>query len=754
MSSLENEETLTSYATKRRTKKAMSPREANVALDPFRNKPKKRRRRSLSSEDMAKALSSHVAKQKRQNDAERIRRVRRDLPIYPFRGEIVDAIDRSSAVVVVGATGSGKSTQIPQYLLDVSPSRRKKSSSVIVGHGQCVAITQPRRVAAMTVAKRVAKERGCTLGSEVGYAVRFDDCSGPDTRVRYMTDGLLLREAMVNRTLGRYRVIVLDEAHERSLHTDILLGFLKGLLRRRSNLRLVIMSATLNADAFSQFFNDAPVLRIAGRMHPVRMMYTAEPQADYVDAIITSVLQIHVDEKEGDILAFLTGQEEIESVASVLRQRMEEIMKDCAPHLRPAQLLVCPIFAALPHAEQMRVFAETPPNHRKVVLATNIAESSVTIPGIRYVVDAGFSKQRAYRAKTGVECLLVTPISQEQAWQRSGRAGREAPGVCYRLYTEDAFETKLRPVAIPEIQRCNLCTVILQLKASGIDDITSFDFIEPPRPGAVLRALQQLLALGALRERDGALTSTGKQMASLPLSAEYAKLLIQSGQSRFDCVSKALTLVAMLSVDSVLFFPKDKREAATNAHRRFSVHDSDHETLLNVYDAFHDANQSLEWCRKHFVNFRSMRLATRIRAQLEEIREKALRNATGNGVEEKEDAATKTKDTDEYEATMRLRQCLAASCFLSSARVQPGATKGAHRSYRTLVTSQTVSIHPSSVLFRRAPRCVIYNELVLTARQYMRCVTAIPVEWLLEYAPGSFEKTHRDPKAANKTPRV
>jgi len=707
-----------------------------------KKKKKKKKKKRAKKILVTQTTNGHGRKRKKTEEDEasraRMLRKRAQLPIYPYRKEIVDTIFNSSsrAVVIVGATGSGKSTQIPQYLLDVSALR---SGKPIIGRNQCVAITQPRRVAATTVAKRVAEERMVKLGGEVGYAVRFEDMSEPRTRIRFVTDGLLLREAMVSRNLKRYHVIVLDEAHERSLHTDILLGFLRGLLRRREDLRVVIMSATLNAKLFSDFFDSAPVLRVEGRQHPVRMMYACEPQPDYVDAVITAVLQIHIDEgrKNGDILAFLTGQEEIDSVAAVLRKRIADALRDIPIAQRPLQLLVCPIYAAMPSSQQMRVFAPTPPQHRKVVLATNIAESSVTIPGIRFVIDTGFSKQRAYRAKTGIECLHVAPISQEQAWQRSGRAGREGPGTCYRLYTESGFETHLRPVALPEIQRCNLCTVVLQLKATGIDDVAAFDFIEPPRPAALLRALRQLLVLGALREEDGQLTSLGKQMAALPLAPEYAKLLIESRRPQFRCTSAALTLVAMLSVDSVLFFPKENREEAAAAHQRFAVHDSDHETLLNVFAAYNESRGSSDWCRKNFVNGRSLRLAVRIRAQLDEIlRSENAKASTVRCQEEEEVVDT----TGEETLRIRLRQCLAASCFLGSARIQPKVTHGARRTYKSLTTSQTVSIHPSSVLFRKTPACVIYNELVLTARQYMRCVTSIPPEWLVEFAPHCFDK--------------
>ncbi len=282
--------------------------------------------------------------------------------------------------------------------------------------------------------------------------------------------------------------------------------------------------------------------------------------------------------------------------------------------------------------------------------------------------------------------------------------------------------------------------MILQLKAAGIEDVSSFDFIDPPSSGAILRSLQQLLALGALRESDGKLTPLGKEMSGLPLNVSFAKLLIES--FRFRCVDMALTLVAMLSVDSVLFYPKDKREAAAAAHQRFAVFDSDHETLVSVYDAYHDAKESSDWCQKHFVNARSMRLATRIRDQLKRMISKKI--------ERENDDDDEDKDDTEEDTRRRLRQCLTASCFLCSARVQPAVSKGNRRVFKTMVTSQIVSIHPSSVLFRRAPNCVIYNELVLTARQYMRCITAIPAEWLVEFAPKSFEATHRRKKIMDK----
>jgi pre-mRNA-splicing factor ATP-dependent RNA helicase DHX15/PRP43 len=360
-------------------------------------------------------------------------KVRRALPVYQFLDLLHTAVQENQVVVVEGETGSGKTTQIPSALLAVNP------------RGMQVACTQPRRVAATSVAKRVAEEMDVNLGEEVGYNIRFDDCSGPRTVLKFVTDGMLLREAMEDPELKRYSTVILDEAHERTLSTDVLFGLLKEVLQRRKDLKVVVMSATLDAESFQRYFDGAPLLRVPGRLHPVEVYYTPEPERDYVEASINTVIQIHKCEEPGDILVFLTGEFEIEDCCRKILAETDSLGPEYGP-------LVCyPLYSALSNEKQNLIFSEAPaprvpggPPGRKVVVSTNIAETSLTIDGIVYVVDPGFSKQKVYNPRIRVESLLVSPISQASANQRKGRAGRTRPGKCFRLYTEKAFQEQLQ----------------------------------------------------------------------------------------------------------------------------------------------------------------------------------------------------------------------------------------------------------------------------------------------------------------------
>lgn len=418
---------------------------------------------------------------------------REDLPVWLAREHFLKHVKESSTLILVGETGSGKTTLAPQLILDAG----------LAGSRGRIACTQPRRVAAISVARHVAQERNCELGAEVGYTVRFDDCTSKQTRLRYMTDGMLLREALLDPTLKNYSVVIIDEAHERTIAIDVLLGILKKALEARPvHFRVIIMSATLDAAAFKTYFPGSTAAYVEGRQYPVDILYTAEPQESYLDSAITAVLQIHLDEGPGDILVFLTGHDDIEAAEQLLSQRASILLMD-SQHFG---LIIVPLYAALAPEAQLRVFEPAPQGFRKVILATNIAETSVTIPGIRYVVDSGFVKMRTYSARLGADCLEVVPISQAQARQRSGRAGREGPGKVYRLYTEKAFET-LQKTTEAEIKRANLASVVLQLKAMGIRDVLAFDFIDSPSRGALLRAFELLFALGAL-DTKGSLTET------------------------------------------------------------------------------------------------------------------------------------------------------------------------------------------------------------------------------------------------------
>ncbi|OBZ79639.1 Pre-mRNA-splicing factor ATP-dependent RNA helicase prp22 [Grifola frondosa] len=388
---------------------------------------------------------------------------RKNLPIYKLRDSLLQAIREHQVLIVVGDTGSGKTTQMTQYMAEDGLADRGK-----------IGCTQPRRVAAMSVAKRVAEEVGCRLGQEVGYTIRFEDCTSQETRIKYMTDGMLQRECLIDPDVSAYSVIMLDEAHERTIATDVLFGLLKKAIKRRPDLKLIVTSATLDAEKFSKYFFGCPIFTIPGRTYPVEVLYTKEPETDYLDASLITVMQIHLSEPPGDVLLFLTGQEEIDTACEILYERMKAL----GPKV--PELMILPIYSALPSEVQSRVFEPTPPGARKVVVATNVAETSLTIPGIYYVIDPGFSKQNAYDPRLGMDSLVVMPISQAQARQRAGRAGRTGPGKCYRLYTEAAFRNEMLPNSIPDIQRTNLSHTILMLKAMGINDLLSFDFMDPP----------------------------------------------------------------------------------------------------------------------------------------------------------------------------------------------------------------------------------------------------------------------------------
>ncbi|XP_050840346.1 pre-mRNA-splicing factor ATP-dependent RNA helicase DHX16 isoform X13 [Serinus canaria] len=517
---------------------------------------------------------------------------RRALPIFPFRDELVAAVAQHQVLVIEGETGSGKTTQIPQYLHEEGYTRG----------GLKIGVTQPRRVAAMSVAARVAVEMGTKLGNEVGYSIRFEDCTSERTVLKYMTDRMLLREFLTEPDLASYSVIMVDEAHERTLHTDVLFGLIKDIARFRPQLKVLVASATLDTERFSAFFDHAPVFRIPGRRFPVDIYYTKAPEADYLEACVVSVLQIHVTQPPGDILVFLTGQEEIEACVELLQERCRRLGS------RLPELLVLPIYANLPSELQARIFQPTPPGARKVVVATNIAETSVTIDGIVYVLDPGFCKQKSYSARTGMESLVVTPCSkasanqragragrvsqvsqcvpgvsqvcprcvtgvpvcprcvpvcprcvpgvsqvcpcpQASANQRAGRAGRVAPGKCFRLYTAWAFQHELEETAVPEIQRADLGALVLLLKSLGINDLIHFDFLDPPPHETLVLALEQLYALGALNHL-GELTTLGRRMAELPVEPMLAKMILASEQ--YGCTEEVLTVAAMLSVNNAV----------------------------------------------------------------------------------------------------------------------------------------------------------------------------------------------------------
>ncbi|VVA92575.1 unnamed protein product [Arabis nemorensis] len=590
-------------------------------------------------------------------------------------------------------------------------------------HGK-VGCTQPRRIATMSVAARVAQEMGVKLGHDVGYSVRFEDCTSEKTVLKYMTDGMLLRELLGEPDLASYSVIIVDEAHERTLSTDILFGLVKDMARLRPELKLLISSATMDAEKFSNYFDAAPIFIFPGRRFPVDISFVAAPEADYLDAALVTVLQIHVSEPLGDILVFLPGQEEIENVEETLKNKI----RGFGTKIR--ELIICPIYANLPSEIQAKVFEPTPEGARKVVLATNIAETSLTIDGIKYVVDPGFCKIKSYNPRNGMESLLVTPISKASAMQRTGRAGRTSPGKCFRLYTAYNFQKDMEDNTVPEIQRTNLASVVLALKSLGIDDLLNFDFMDPPPAEALVKALELLFALGALNKL-GELTKVGRKMAEFPLDPMLSKMIVAS--EKYMCSDEIISIDAMLSVGSSIFYrPKDKQVHADNARLNFHAGNvGDHIALLKVYNSWKETNYSTQWCYENYIQVRSMKRARDIRDQLERLLERVEIKVSSN-----------------FHNLDLVRKSIVAGFFPHTAKLQKNG------SYRTAKHPLTVHIYPSSGLSQVLPRWVVYHELVLTSKEYMRQVTELTPNWLVEIAPHYYQLKDVEDGASKRLPKA
>ena len=635
----------------------------------------------------------------KQTSSAAIRQQRQSLPIFQLRNQFLRAVKENQILCVIGETGSGKTTQMTQYLIDEG-----------YGSRGIVGCTQPRRVAAISIAKRVADEFGCKLGDDVGYCIRFDDTTSPRTRIKYMTDGMLLREILIDANLSRYSVIILDEAHERTVSTDVLFGLCKEALKKRPDLKLIVTSATLDAEKFSSYFHNASIFTIPGRTYPVEITHVKQPVDDYLEAALTAVMQIHLTEGAGDILLFLTGQDEIDMACQVLHERMMRLSD-----LKPAPLIPLPVYSALPSEMQTAIFEPAPPGCRKCVIATNIAEASVTIDGIYFVVDPGFAKVKVYNPRSGMDSLIVTAISQASARQRAGRAGRTGPGKCFRLYTERSLEVEMLPSAVPEIQRSNLANVVLMLKAMGINDVLGFDFMDKPPVQTLMDALETLWLLDALDD-DGVLSKLGRRMAEFPMAPEESKMLLAAVD--MDCVDDIITIVAMLSVQTIFYRPRDKQEQADERKRRFFSPLGDHITLLDVYRQWVRSGRSTQWCQDNFIVERSLRRAEDVRKQL-------------IGIIDRFKLPVNTSGTDHG----RIRKAICAGYFRNACK-----RSREDEGFKILRDDQQVFIHPSSVLYQKVPDYIIYHELVQTTREYLRDVCVIEPEWLPELAPKLFAK--------------
>ncbi|CAF4759975.1 unnamed protein product [Pieris macdunnoughi] len=633
--------------------------------------------------------------------SEDVQDVRKSLPVYIVRNRILEEIRKNNTMILIGETGSGKTTQIPQILHEQR----------LEGNG-AIAVTQPRRVAAITLALRVATEMNTEIGSYVGYSVRFEDATSPKTKVIYLTDGMLLREAIIDPLLKKYSIIILDEAHERTVNTDVLFGIVKLAQKERNckgnKLKVIIMSATMDVDTFRNYYDNCSVVYLEGRTYPVTIYHSKTKQDDYQYSVVCAIFQLHVTTPANHhFLVFLTGQEEIETVMANIKQIAKE---SPGPPIR-----VCPLYAGLPPAKQLLVWKSVPEGTRKIVLATNIAEASVTIPHIKCVIDTGLVKERSWCNVTGAERLRIVPCSQAACWQRAGRAGRTAPGSAYRLYTNGDF--KARPQHnTPEIIRCPLAATLLMLIATGMEPST-FPLIDAPSPDSVQASLILLKELGAIEsENNPKLTVLGKKMTAFPIDPKYSKVILSAPEH--GCLDEALSLVAVMSSENVFHTPLHKREEAVKAKQKFVSTLGDHITLLNVFKMFCKAPLKKQWCKENYLNHKNLSYACDIRHQLLAICQKLNMEVSSCGT-----------------AFDQLLKCLLSGLFTNCAWTRGGMTTGAGK-YAT-ASGAAAALHPASSLhgLRPPPPAVLYTELLHTRRAYLLTVSAIEPHWLHQVAP-------------------
>lgn len=664
--------------------------------------------------------------------AQILQNTRASLPVFVHRDELMGHLLKHQIVILIGETGSGKSTQIPQFLLEHGLQQGDQSKKCYI------AVTQPRRVAAINLATRVAHEYGCHVGDTVGYSVRFDSAVSKRTKLQYLTDGMLLRDLMFDKNLSQYSTIIIDEAHERTILTDLILGFLKTLLKTtRPDLKVIVMSATLQANLFSQFLDDAPILFVEGRKFTVEQYYLKTPTDDIVDAAVKACIQISMGEPLGDILCFLPGQEEIDK-AVILLNNISQLLgadKKDKKHEKVPQILAFPLYAALPPQQQAMVFNALRGFRRKVIFSTNIAETSVTIPGVRYVIDSGLRKVKVWRHQLGLSTLLTVPISKASAMQRSGRAGREAEGKCFRLFCEDDF-MNLPPVTEAEISRTEISSPVLLLKKYGVDDIVNWTWFEYPGKEPLISALKELYQLGALDD-CGKITSRGQSMALLPLSVNLSCVIISAHE--MGCLSEIIDIASCLSVENLLLNPTPEERDVVN-ERRFELCVAgktygDLIMLKELFDIYHNDVQStdkLQWCKDLCISYRGFKNVFKVRDQLKFYCKRLFKD--WDDVKDSNGKASLNSDT-----IAQILKCFLVGFSKNTAIGFPD------RSYRTVASGENISIHPSSLLFMNST-CpgILYIEHIFTTKSYARTVSRIELSWLQEITniAGSKQKIH------------
>ncbi|KAL8370761.1 hypothetical protein RB595_000894 [Gaeumannomyces hyphopodioides] len=691
--------------------------------------------------------------------------VRRALPIWEYQEAIRKHMRDNDVLILVGETGSGKSTQVPQFLAEENWCRRRlvpirlpdgRTEQRAVGG--VVAVTQPRRVAATTLAHRVAREAGTPLGTSttggsgrqgglVGYSVRFDHNVPKGTKIKFLTEGMLLQELLHDPSLRQYSAVIVDEVHERGIDVDLLCGFLKQMLlspdkpgRGGVPLKVVAMSATADIETMEEFFSGigpdpsaetvgpsstaellSKTLKIQGRQFPVQTIYSPKPVADLADEVLKTVFKIHCGEPlPGDILVFLHGQEQIEQIQRLIEEYAATLASD-VPKIR-----ALPLYGQLSIEAQHNAFRPLKGRVRKVVLATNIAETSVTVPGVRYVIDTGKSKTKQYRPRLGLESLLIGPISQSSAIQRAGRAGREGPGKCFRLYTEDVYK-ELREADPPEILRNDVQDAVLIMKARGVEDLLSFPLMDIPKMAYMEKALTQLHILAALDD-TGTITELGRKMARLPVSASLGRVLLAAASPAYDCLLEAIDIISCISAGDDLFHQlqsEDAREEAEELRRELRRREGDLMTYLTTMQMYTAENSDrTDWCRARRINMRTMRQALNIRKQLRAL------CVTERLLPEKPAADPQPFVPLSPEGAEALTKCFMKGFCMRTATLAPDG------SYVTTQGKHVVAIHPSSVLHGQKKEGIMFLEHVFTQKNYAKKVAVIQAVWIPEALEG------------------
>jgi RNA helicase HrpA len=619
------------------------------------------------------------------------------LPVYREKDRILSVLAENPVVVIESPTGSGKTTQLPLILHEAGYASRG-----VIG------VTQPRRIAAVSVSEYIARQLGTTIPGLVGYKMRFEDRTTFETRMKIMTDGTLLQEIKADPNLGHYSVLMVDEAHERSLNIDFILGLLKNILKVRSDFKVIISSATINAQSFSDYFDGAPVVHIETQPYPVEVFHEPPAVENDEEALHLKIAELvgrHVQNKEkaktaGDVLVFLPGEKYIKDATMML-----------ASQTFARKLWVIPLYGRLSGEEQERVFLATPDGKTKVVLATNIAETSVTIDGITTVIDSGLAKINFYNPKTFTAALIENPVSKAGCNQRKGRAGRTGPGVCYRLYSKENFEE--RPLySLEEIYRTDLSEVVLRMAELGIRDFESFDFLSPPGKQGIHGAVEALNLLEAL-EDDHSLSNIGKMMVQFPLLPRHSRIIVEAILKYPDVLREVTIGTTFLSTDSPFLLPQGEEIEARRAHHQFRDPMGDFVSYLKIFDSFQKAASPERFCLNAYLDFKTMTELVNIQGQLTEIVSRMGVPITGGG------------PVDDY-------LCCVAKGLIQFVCLHTG--RGIYRS----LTAEKIGIHPGSVMFKETPPFLVAGEVVKTSRMYARSVSPIKKEWLGRISPTLF----------------